>query len=65
MSRAFKCDRCESYADGEPTQEVTRKINMQLGAANKTTVEGYELCDKCIMAFIEWLGIDPGNEAES
>jgi hypothetical protein len=63
--KAFRCDRCCAYEDGEPVAGVTFNLPVPDAAPGSSArrSRGYELCSPCLASLQDWLdeprGVDP------
>lgn len=57
MSKAFKCDRCSAYDDGEPIAGVTFKLPVadSQTTPTQTRTRDYQLCVDCLASLQDWL----------
>lgn len=57
MSKAFRCDRCDRYEDGEPVAGVTFQMPTPVAAASGSSArktEATELCAVCLASLRDW-----------
>ena len=57
MAKAFKCDRCAAYDDGEPIAGVTFKLPVADSSTTpqQTRSRDYQLCVDCLASLQDWI----------
>ena len=74
MATARKCDRCGSHYDANTKYEIPSYLNTRHVIGISTLVSNnfnypkepgisYDLCDKCLESFYNWLGCE--NEVDN